>query len=238
MAINFQPIYVLASGGERALEQLDTVTNNLANVNTPGFKKLLLKEMSQYIPENKGNKKHLFVFPRFESTPVVLSQGALQHTGNPLDLAIFGSGFFTIETPQGVMLTRNGHFFLNNEGFIVDANGNYLLNTDNKRIKLESSSGITIIPDGSIFQNNRKVAQIEIKNFESVRHIGHSYYQGEGQEIPAEASIKQGYLEQSNTNGIEAMIELINAQRRFEIYGNLMRSLDAMEQKSNEIGKA
>ncbi|ACO03454.1 MAG TPA: flagellar hook-basal body protein [Persephonella sp.] len=238
MAINFQPIYILASGGARAIEQLDTTSNNLANVNTPGFKKLLMREMSQTIPENKGNKKHLFVFPRFQDTPVILSQGALKKTDNPLDIAIFGSGFFTIETGQGVFLTRSGHFLLNSDGYIVDPNGNYLLDREGKRIKLEESSGITVNQNGEIFQKGKKVARINIVNYENIRHIGHSYYQGEGQEVPADYSLKQGFLEQSNTNGIEAMIELINAQRRFEIYGNLMRSLDAMEQKSNEIGKA
>ncbi|WP_457621900.1 flagellar hook-basal body protein [Persephonella sp.] len=238
MAINFQPIYVLASGGARAIEQLDTTSNNLANVNTPGFKKLLMREMSQTIPENKGNKKHLFVFPRFQDTPVILTQGALKKTDNPLDLAIFGSGFFTIETEQGTFLTRSGHFFINREGYIVDPNGNYLLDTEGERIRLQDSSDITINQQGEIFQKGRRIAQINIVNYENIRHIGHSYYQGEGQEIPADYSLKQGFLEQSNTNGIEAMIELINAQRRFEIYGNLMRSLDAMEQKSNEIGKA
>jgi Flagella basal body rod protein. len=71
MAINFQPIYILASGGERATEQLDTTTNNIANSNTPGFKKLLLREMSQKIPENKGKVGDLLVFPRFMDSPVL-----------------------------------------------------------------------------------------------------------------------------------------------------------------------
>ncbi len=238
MAVNFQPIYILASGGARAVEQLDTVSNNLANVNTPGFKKLLMREMSQTIPENKGNKKHLFVFPRFQDTPVILTQGALRNTGNPLDVAIFGSGFFKVETENGVFLTRSGHFLLNREGYIVDPNGNYLLDSKNKRIKLQDRSNLTINQKGEIFQKDKLIAQINIVNYENIRHVGHSYYQGEGREITAEFSLKQGFLEQSNTNGIESMIELINAQRRFEIYGNLMRSLDAMEQKSNEIGKA
>ncbi|WP_457623461.1 flagellar hook-basal body protein [Persephonella sp.] len=238
MAINFQPIYVLASGGARAMEQLDTTANNLANVNTPGFKKLLLREMSQYIEENRGNKRHLFVFTRFQDTPVINTQGSLRETGNPLDLAIAGSGYFVVETAQGNYLTRSGHFFLDSEGFIVDPNGNYLLDKENKRIRLKDGSGIVITSNGDIYQNGRRVATINIVNYENISHVGHSYYQPVGQEIQPEFSVKQGFLEQSNVNGIEAMIDLINAQRRFEIYGNLMRSLDAMEQKSNEIGKA
>jgi len=243
MALNFQPIYVLASGGERALEKLDVATNNLANVNTPGFKKLLLREMSQYIPENKGDTSHLFVFPRFNDTPVIVTQGNLIKTDAPFDLAIFGEGFFGVQTPNGIKYTRNGHFLRNNEGFLVDSNGNYLLDDQGKRIQItDIRSKITFLEDGSIYAGDQPLGKLMIRNFSAVRPDSESYYipdqQKNAQEIPANFSIKQGYLEQSNVKGIEAMIELINAQRRFEIYGNLMRSLDQMEQKSNEIGRA
>ncbi|WP_457639031.1 flagellar hook-basal body protein [Persephonella sp.] len=243
MALNFQPIYVLASGGERALEQLNTTANNLANVNTPGFKKLLLREMSQYLPDNKGDAVHLFVFPRFNDIPVITTQGNLIRTEAPFDFAIFGEGFFEVETPQGIKYTRNGHFLRNAEGFLVDANGNYLLDKQGKRIQITDISGkITVLDDGTIYLNDTPLTAISIRNFTAVRPDSESYYipdqQKNAQEIPANYTIKQGYLEQSNVNGIEEMINLINAQRRFEIYGTLMRSLDQMEQKSNEIGRA
>jgi len=243
MALNFQPIYVLASGGERALENLNTVTNNLANVNTPGFKKLLLREMSQYLPENKGNAAHLFVFPRFNDTPVINTQGNLVRTDAPFDLAILGEGFFEIETPQGIKYTRNGHFLRNGDGYIVDSNGNYLLDTQGKRIRITDIKGkVNVVDDGTVYLDGTPAGKISIKNFTAIRPDSESYYIPDqtknAQEIPANYSIKQGYLEQSNVNSVEAMIELINAQRRFEIYGTLMRSLDQMEQKSNEIGRA
>ena len=243
MAINFQPIYVLAAGGERALENLDTTANNLANVNTPGFKKLLLREMSQYIPENKGYTAHLFVFPRFNDTPVINTQGNIFRTDAPLDFAIFGEGFFAVETPNGIQYTRNGHFFRNQDGYLVDANGNYLLNTQKKRIQItDMTQPITVADDGTIYQGDQQIAKFMIKNFTAIKPVGNSYYIPDTQkgatEVPAQYSIKQGYLEHSNVNAIKGMIELINAQRRFEIYGTLMRSLDQMEQKSNEIGRA
>ena len=241
MALNFQPIYVLASGGERAIENLNVVSNNLANVNTPGFKKLVLREMSQYIPENKGDSSHLFVFPRFNDTPVVTTQGDLIKTDNILDFAIFGDGFFSVETPNGIKYTRNGHFIKNREGYIVDSNGNYVLNTQGERIQItDTTHPIKVLDDGTIYVGAENVGQFMIRNFSSVRPDSESYYipDEEGVELPPEYSIKQGYLEQSNVNGIKAMIELINAQRRFEIYGTLMKSLDQMEQKSNEIGRA
>jgi len=243
MALNFQPIYVLASGGERALENLNTTTNNLANVNTPGFKKLLLREMSQYLPENKGNTSHLFVFPRFNDTPVITTQGNLIRTEAKLDFAISGEGYFAVETPQGIKYTRNGHFLRNGEGFLVDSNGNYVLNEDGKRIKLDNiKAEITVVGDGTIYVGSQMAGKFMIRNFTVVRPDSESYYIPDqtknAQEIPPNYTVKQGYLEQSNVNGIQSMVELINAQRRFEIYGNLIRSLDQMEQKSNEIGRA
>ena len=238
MAVNFQPIYVLASGGERALEELNITTNNIANVDTPGFKKILLKEMSQHIPKNKGNTKDLFVFPRFEDSPVVLTQGVLEKTDEPLDLAIQGDGFFNIQTPNGIVYSRDGHFFLDPEGYIVDARGNYLLDDTGNRIQLESTENLSINKFGEIYQDGELVATIKISNFVDVKPLGGTYYKPNSNEVPAEVIISQGYLEKSNVNPVKEMINLIQAQRRFEIYGNLMRSLDSMEQKANEIGKA
>ncbi len=238
MAVNFQPIYVLASGGKRALEELDITSNNIANVDTPGFKKLLLKEMSQYIPKNKGDTKDLFVFPRFQDSPVVLTQGVLEKTDEPLDLAIQGDGFFNIETPDGTVYSRDGHFFLDADGYIVDARGNYLLDDTGARIQLESTENININELGEIYQGGELIATIKISNFVDVKPVGGNYYRPNSNEVPAEVIISQGYLEKSNVNPVKEMINLIQAQRRFEIYGTLMRSLDAMEHRANEIGKA
>ena len=238
MAVNFQPIYVLASGGERALEQLDTITNNLANVNTPGFKKLLLKEMSQKIPDNPGQSKELLVFPRFQDTPVVLAQGNLKKTDRPLDFAINGEGFFQVRFQNQIFLTRNGHFKLDSTGTLVDVNNNPVLDTQGKVIKLSSVENITVTKDGSIFQNNELVAKLSIVNYQSVKPIGESYYSPSSPQTTTSYEIHQGFLENSNVNPIKAMTDLINAQRRMDMYGNLMKALDNIEQKSTEIGRA
>ena len=238
MAVNFQSIYILASGGERALEQLDTVSNNLSNVNTPGFKKLLLKEMSQKIPDNPGQTKDLFVFPRFEDTPVVLKQGSLKKTDAPLDLAIEGEGFFKIQVGNQTLLTRNGHFNMNKDGYLVDANGNFVLDKNNNRVQLDPTKNINITQEGNIYQDGLLVAELDILNFDSIKPMGNSYYTPNGNRKSADFKVLQGFLENSNVNPVKSMVELINAQRRMEIYGNLMKSLDNMQQKSNEIGKA
>ncbi len=238
MAVNFQPMYVLAAGGERALDQLNNVTNNLSNVNTPGFKKILLNEMSQKIPDNKGISGDLFVFPRFKETTVVQNQGTVKETGRSLDFAIFGEGYFKVETETGQLLTRNGHFSISPEGFLIDQNGGYILDQNNGKISIDATKSFNVTKEGEIYQEGNLVAKLGIFQFDSVKPVGNSYYSPNGNEKPAKARILQGYLENSNVNPIESMVDLINSQRRFEMYGNLLRSLDQMEQRSNEIGRA
>ena len=238
MAVNFQPMYILAAGGQRAIEQVDNTSNNIANVNTTGFKKILIKEMSQKLTDNKGDAGELFVYPRFEDSPVMLQQGSLKQTERSLDLAITGKGFFTIETQNGEMLTRNGHFRLDSKGYLVDFNGNYVLDENNKRIQLDPKKRIDIADNGTIYQEGKKLAKLGIKDTQAVRAVGDTYYTGNGRLIQADFKIHQGYLESSNVNPVKEMVELINAQRRFEIYGNLIKSLDGVEQRSHEIGKA
>jgi len=237
MALTVQPLYILAAGGERAKEQLDIVTNNIANVNTPGFKRVLMEEFSQHIPKNRGDSYNLLIFPRFKQTDVVLEQGALKKTGNPLDVALKGRGFFAVKTKAGEVYTRNGHFFIDADGKLVDANGNPVLDISDREIVLNSESNVTITEDGVVYEGNRKVAVLKIVDFSSVKPLGNSYYAGNGQPIATDAAVLQGYLEESNVNPVKEMVKLIEAQRRFEIYGNLIRGLDQMNLRSNEIGK-
>jgi len=237
MALSFQSLYVLAAGGERAIEQLDITANNIANVNTPGFKKILEEEMSQHVPNNRGDAYNLLVFPRFKATHVLLEQGSLKETGNPLDLAIKGEGFFAVRTKAGELYTRNGHFFIDADGRLVDSKGNPVLDIADGEIFLDGAKPVTITKDGVVYQGNERVAVLKVVSFDSVSPVGNSYYRGNGQPLPTEAEVLQGYLEMSNVDPVKEMVELINAQRRFEIYGNLIRGLDRLNHKSNEIGK-
>jgi flagellar basal-body rod protein FlgF len=237
MALTVQSLYILASGAERAKEQLDIVSNNVANVDTPGFKKILMEEFSQHIPKNRGDAYNLMVFPRFKRTDVILSQGALRKTGNPLDLALKGSGFFAVKGKSGEIYTRNGHFFVNSDGKLVDQNGNPVLDISGKEIFLTGSEKVTVTSDGEVYEGNRKVGILKIVDYQKVKPLGDSYYQGIGTPMATDAKILQGFLENSNVSPIKEMVELIEAQRRFEIYGNLMRALDYVNVKSTEIGK-
>lgn len=237
MAINFQPIYILASGGERALEQLDSVTNNISNANTNGFKKVLIRQMSQKIYENQGQIADLLVFPRFLDSPVLASQGNLIKTDSQLDVAISRDGFFTVQSGDRRVYTRDGHFSISRDGFLINQNGDYILDEDGNRIKLSTDGRIDITKEGVISQNGQNVAKLRVVNLSGIKHLGNSYYSGQEMEAK-DYTISQGYLEASNVDIINQMVQMVESHRRFDMYMNLAKSLDMLESKVNEIGKA
>jgi flagellar basal-body rod protein FlgG len=236
MALTVQPLYVLASGGERALKQLDVTTNNIANISTPGFKRILMRELSQPVSRSLA-QENILTFPRFKDTKVITEQGVIRKTDSPFDFAIHGEGFFQIKVKGSTLLTRNGHFFLNSEGFLVDQNGNKVLDEIQRPIKIDPNAPFTVTDDGAIYQNGEKVAKISITMYDTISAVGEGYYKPNGKQLIPEFKLLRGFLEMSNVNPIKEMINLIQAQRRFEIYGNLIRSLDALNHRSNEIGK-
>ncbi len=237
MSLDMQSIYVLASGGSRAMEQLDTTTNNLANVNTTGFKKMLIKEMSQRLDENGSDSNHLFVFPRFQESLIQKEQGPLKQTGAPLDIALQGSGYLMVRSGNKDVLTRNGHLFLNQDGVLVDEKGNSVLDSQNKPIKLESKR-VDITEDGTIYQDGEKVAKLALVDSDKIEALGGGYYKAIGSVTLAKAKVHQGFLEGSNVNPVLEMTSLITAQRRFEMFSNVIKSLDQLNQKTNDIAKA
>lgn len=237
MAVNFQPLYVMASAGERAIEQLDKTTNNISNANTAGFKKVIIREMSQKIPENFPPSDNLFVFPRFLDSSTLNTPGSIIKTDNPLDVAIEGEGFFTVDTGVGRLYTRNGHFSISSDGFLVTSSGGYLVDENGQRIRLNQNGIIDITKDGTIYQDNQLVGKLRIVNLQNIVHFGDSYYNGQ-ETLISNYSVNQGYLESSNVEIVKEMVEMINSHRRFDIYMNVLKSLDTLEGKVNELGKA
>ncbi len=238
MALDLQSIYILASGGSRAIEQLDTVTNNIANVNTDGFKKMVIKAMSQRLPENGSDSNHLFVFPRFSESLLDKEQGPLRQTQRTLDFAIEGNGYFKLQTKQGVLYTRSGHFFLDSQGYLVDANGNKVLDSTNKAIHLNPKHPFSLAQEGGIYQNGEKVAQLAIEDFEKMKPVGETYCKPSGNAKAVKFKLYQGYLEGSNVNPVKEMASMIEAHRRFDIYTDMIKSIDRINEKTNDIAKA
>jgi flagellar basal-body rod protein FlgG len=241
-------LYTAASGALVAQSQADTIANNLANVNTSGFKRTLLQvqaapEMRVYAMQTQPGSAPgqgvssaslvgmLGSGAQVLDTPAVFEQGSLQNTGNSLDVAIMGGGFFTIQTPQGIRYTRDGQFARDAQGYLETADGNRVMGR-NGAILLQPGS-VQIGEDGTVHQNGQVIEQLRVVNFRNltaVRPEGDNQFVDTGAGRPVldtTSTVQQGYLERSNANVVRSMVDLITAQRWFEANQKVIQTQDS-----------
>jgi flagellar basal-body rod protein FlgG len=238
MALDYQSIFVLASGMMLQERKLGVIANNLANLDTPAFKKDLVLASAYYTdtgvkrptedPEEPSNN---FVYPVVGSVFTDLSQGPLRRTDNPLDLALEGEGFFAVRTPEGVRYTRKGTFSLDSEGFLVTEEGFRVLDREGKDIALEGYN-VVVDPEGNLYVEGGLVATLGVWVLRNPRKVGFDLFEGEP--VPAEGfKVRQGFVEMSNVNGILEMVRIIETSRAHEVYSRLIRALDEIQERVN-----
>ena len=205
-------------------QQVDIIANNVANASTPGFKAQDLL-FSEFLADAGESGEISQVVD--ESSFTRLSQGSLSQTGNPLDIAISGDGYFAIETAQGVRYSRAGNFVLNAEGTIVTPQGQALLDEGNLPINVPDDGPITITADGSVSTPGGNITRIKVVTFENRQdliEIGNGLYDGlPDAEIPdTESQVIQGAVEQSNVQPVLEITKMIEVSR---IYQGVQRFL-------------
>jgi flagellar basal-body rod protein FlgF len=205
-------------------QALDTIANNLANASTIGFRAghNVFKSVLSDAGSTSGSAFSQAVnnYGVLSGTTLDLSQGALQKTGNDLDLAIEGSGFFVVQTSNGPMYTRNGSFQVSAQGQLITSAGDAVMG-DQGTITVPPGS-VSISTDGTISSNGAVAGKLKMVQFPAgtpLTSAGNSYYSAPAKtETPAtDSTIQQGVLESSNVNPISSMVELINAQRSAEM---------------------
>ncbi|MDE1900162.1 MAG: flagellar basal-body rod protein FlgF [Alphaproteobacteria bacterium] len=221
---------------QMALERsLDVVANNIANSNTTGFK----REAMQFdtVLSNLGGGASStapisFVYDR--ATYRDMKPGAISNTGNPLDLAIQGDGYFQVQTPQGKQYTRDGAFQIDNQGQIVTASGLPILSDSGQPIIIpDQSTDLTISGDGTVSVQNGtvtsrtilgKVGVVEFANNQALSPTGAGLYTTTQAPTPAAANnvIVEGALEQSNVQPVVEITDLIKIQRAYEQATNMI----------------
>ncbi len=248
-------LYTSASGMLVSQERMDVATNNLANVNTPGFREQIY--VSKSYPENEvvRTDDNVTQLPRgsIDQRPEVgdintgvasdgtytnFEEGKLKRTGNPLDLAITGEGFFTVEGEEGEdYYTRDGIFHMDEEGSLVTGNGRYVLGENGRITVSDTVEGISIGGDGTISNGDGEVVdRLQITQFENpqrLRNRGENFFVdgGEAQpitegEVAADYEIRQGFQEISNTDPIRELINTIEIQRLYEMNSQMIQKQD------------
>jgi len=230
-------LYRAANVMHNKMTDISITANNLANIDTIGYKREL--PFAEVLSRLKNPQvKQITDF----------SEGEFIQTGNPLDLAISKNGFFMIKTDKGVELTKNGHFKLTEDGEIVDTKGNplmtesgdlniyeYTLNKKNK-IKISKDGEITV---GKEIVDKLKIAKIDDPST-MVRENGGNFsfpHGGYSDASEDDYEIQQGYLEGSNTNPILEMEKMISINKQYETAQKIIQSIDHQMGMAKEIGK-
>lgn len=223
-------IFVSTAAQRVAQTQLETIANNIANANTVGFR----AESVDFKSLVSNSDKEPVHFPTVSKIHSSDTQGTLQETGNPLDMAISGDGWFSIQTPAGVAYTRDGRMVMTPFGEIQSVNGHPILDAGGAPIQLNPNGpSPEIAADGRIFQDGLQIANVGIfeldqSNFTS-RYENSSYF-SKTPGIPLVAggatSIQQGYTESSNVNPMQELAKLIAVSRSFEQAASTVRKAD------------
>jgi flagellar basal-body rod protein FlgF len=214
---------IAASGLRSRMESLEMLANNVANAATGGYKSDR-EFYSLYVAPEAADSEPPATMPVIERPWTDFSQGLLSSTGNPLDLALTGKGFFSVDGPSGALYTRNGNFRLAADGKLTTADGYAVRGAGGTGLKLAGAGPIDIGPDGTITQDGGAVGQLDIADFTSTAGLvkqGNNYFRATNallRAAPAQGvSVAQGQLEGSNAGSAEAAVRLIGVMRQFEM---------------------
>jgi flagellar basal-body rod protein FlgG len=242
---------------------IDTIANNLANINTSGYKQrraqfqdLLYQNIRQAGAANTATTDipvglQVGLGTKAVATEIIFTQGDFSSTGNSLDLVIQGQGFFQVRQTNGqIAYTRNGNFHMNRDGSVVTSDGDLL----EPQITIpQDQVGITIGSDGTVSVSQsgqsqpQQVGKIELALFQNpagLENIGKSLFitsQASGDAVTGTAgenglgSLLQGYVEQSNVSVVEEMVNMIVSQRAYEANSKVIKTADEMFTQANNV---
>lgn len=243
----YRGLYTAACGMNYQLYRQDVIANNLANIDTTGYKKdeavgLSFRERLLHAIDRQGIRPLGYTSPgvAVEEIYTDFSAGNYMVTDNPLDLAVSGEGFFLIDGAGGPYLTRNGSFTRNAEGFLVTAEGEYVLG-ETGPIALHGEQ-VDIALDGTIYVDREPVGRILVVMPEdpaSMVKVGHNRFRFDGDWMQAgvETTVLQGKLEQANVNPIAEMVKMIDVTRAYEANQKTISVMDDLMRAVNELGR-
>jgi flagellar basal-body rod protein FlgF len=251
-------IYMAATGALAYEKRLQIISNNLANVQTAGFKKdrglfraFDLSEVGNNELRVNASQSQAPAYWMLFSSYTDFSSSGMKKTGNPFDLALSGNGFFCVQTPDGVQYTRRGDFTVNADDLLVTQEGWKVMGQGGEiQLKMSKPSNLkrefSVSEDGYVTIDGAQVDRLRIVDFtqsHALEKAGHNYYRALKPEaledLDEDFKVSQGFLELSNVNTISMMTELIEVLRGYESYQKMMRSMDDMNGKLiQDVGRS
>lgn len=227
---------VIASGLRSRMESLDMLANNISNSGTTGYK-VDREVFSLFLSEDGLENTSPSRMPLVEDTWIDFSQGTLQNTGNPTDMALSGEGLFTVQGKDGPLYTRNGSFQMAQNGNLITQEGYALVGQGGKPVQLDPTRDFTVDSQGILRQQGAEVGRLEIvtaPDKKALGKFGANYYKvapGSAGLTPAvTTTVHQGKTESSNVGPAEAAVRLVSILRQFE-------SLQKALQLTSDMGK-
>lgn len=243
----YRGLYTAASGMNLQLHRQDAIANNLANIDTTGYKKdeaigRSFRERLLYAIDRQGIEPIGYTSPGVEVEEIYtdLRPGSYTATNNPLDLALSGEGFFLIDSAAGPYLTRSGNFTRNAEGFLVTTEGEYVMG-ERGIIPLHGEK-VQIAEDGVVYVDDMPVERILAVRPDdpaALEKVGHNRFRLQGGWQPAgeETLVLQGQLERANVNPIQEMVKMIEVTRAYETNQRAILVMDELMRAAGELGR-
>jgi len=239
-------MYSALSGNIAAMKRMEIISNNLANVNTPGFKKdkMLFESMLAGAANPPAVPQGSTADPILQKENVFIdyAQGPVAQTGNPFDLSIDGDGFFVVNTPDGQAYTRQGNFRLSADGTLVTADG-FPVMGQNGAIRIQGSH-VEIDAKGVVTVDGNSAGTINMVDFPKPYNLSKSagalFTSADPQVTPqaAKGELRQGHLEGSNVETISEMVQMIETSRYYEACSKVIKGYDDIAAKAaTEIGR-
>jgi flagellar basal-body rod protein FlgF len=239
------PMTALAASGLRSrMDSLDLLANNMANASTGGYK-ADREFYSLYTAPEAQESGSTSTMPVVQKPWIDLSQGAITNTGNSLDVALSGSGFFSVAGPNGTLYTRNGGFQLSANGQLVTSDGYPVRSVTGDPVTAQASLPLAISRDGTVTQDGQPIGQLDIADFTGSAGLakqGGNYFRVTDPSIkptaPSGTTVEQGKLEASNTGTAESAIRLVSIMRQFEMLQKaVMIGNDMSKQAIEQVAK-
>ncbi|PCJ19070.1 MAG: hypothetical protein COB02_08445 [Candidatus Cloacimonadota bacterium] len=270
-------LYTSAMGMLMQEASLAITTNNLANVNTTGYKKekITFEEFPNILEQRINDTKiadgqKFYKAPRVGrmGTGVILDrvttdhqEGSMSSTGNATDFMIHGKSYFALQTPDGIQFTKDGQFHVNSDGYLTNKQGFRVLGYRGVKptspmisedgtpatwlnpIKISTPLGLTVDVNGQMYKDNQTISQsllsVSFKDTNQIEKVGHNNYKRISGEVLVNKKdeISQGYLEKSNINIVNEMVNMIKISRAYESNSKILTGIDELLGKAvNQIG--